>query len=359
MTAAQARSHAQADARGQDAEDDAAWLQALQAQLAVHLGPRDEAGLDGRWARAQRAVADLALRPGKRLRPRLLRLGFRLAGGRPAPDDGLLQLAAGLELLHAFMLIHDDVADRADTRRGGPTLQRLLGGGMRGNDLAVVAGDHLFARAVELMLTASSPHAALTTRFMLRVCRHTAVGQYLDIDLAGRALAEVTPLQTLRVARLKTANYSLAAPLQVGALWAGGSGELVEALGRIGRAAGVAYQLRDDLLGVFGNEEVAGKSGSADLVEGKRTLPLVVAHRRASEADRWLLDTLHQDPNPMRVTRAREVVRRTGAATVTLGLIDRATARARRHLALLPDTGPLACKEELGALLGALSRRKL
>lgn len=334
----------------------------LETALAEYLRPRDEEGLDGAWTRAQQKVAQLALRPAKRIRPRLLLLGHRLARGPVEAEPALMQFAAALEILHAFLLIHDDVADRADLRRGGPTLHRMLGEGRLGEgrlgeDLAIVAGDHLFARAMELMVTSPVEGAARATAFVLAVCRHTAVGQYLDLVLSRRPLAEVTPFEALRVARLKTADYSFAAPLQCGALLAGANEDLFAALRRLGRAAGLAFQLRDDLLGIFGDESLAGKSGYADLVEAKRTLPLVIAHRRSSAADRAFLESLHVDPSPRNIARAREIVRNAGGATLTLRLIDRYTASARRTLDSLDRVDADAART-LSHLLIELTRRR-
>src|SRR5690606_28810786 len=103
----------------------------------------------------------------------------------------LWTFAAGIELLHTFMLIHDDVADRATLRRNAPALHLQLGAGRAGEDLAVVAGDYLFARAIELMLGCGATHAALATRYYLQVCRDTAAGQALDLQLARVPLREV------------------------------------------------------------------------------------------------------------------------------------------------------------------------
>jgi geranylgeranyl diphosphate synthase type I len=220
-----------------------------------------------------------ALRPGKRVRPTLLVAGWALASGELGQRVpwGLTEFAAGFELLHTFMLIHDDVADRATTRRGGPILHRMLGAGRPGEELAVVVGDHVYARAVETMLGSGLAHAARATKYLMAVCRHTGVGQYLDLELSRAPLDQVNLFQALKVANLKTAQYGFVAPLVAGAMLGGAGGDQKDALERVGRQWGLAFQLQDDLLGLFGDDRVVGKDGGGDFYEGKRTFPVIAA----------------------------------------------------------------------------------
>jgi geranylgeranyl diphosphate synthase type I len=271
--------------------------------------------------------------------------------------EGVRQFAAGLELLHTFMLVHDDVADRAPTRRGGPTLHQLLGGKKVGDDLAVVLGDHLYARAIEAMLTSGLASSSRATTYMLAVCRHTAAGQFLDIDLARAPLEEVTLFQTLKVAHLKTAKYGFVAPLVAGAMLGGGSEALIEQLERVGRQVGLAFQLRDDLIGLFGDDKVAGKDGGGDYFEGKRTFPVIAAWTRADERGRTELETAWglSHKRPADLQWAREVVGQHGGREATERVIDRMTRSARRTLELVPSGG--GARGVLDALLGRLARR--
>src|SRR6185312_1095173 len=119
---------------------------------------------------------------------------------RPDDDPHVLRFAAAVELLHTFLLVHDDVADRAETRRGAAALHCILAHGRKGEQLAVVAGDHLFACAVEAMLASGLPGAPAATAFYLGVCRETAVGQYLDLEVTRAPLGSVTLFQTMRIA---------------------------------------------------------------------------------------------------------------------------------------------------------------
>jgi geranylgeranyl diphosphate synthase type I len=349
------------------------WLEGVQAgvdqRLAEALRLPDERGLDARWTAATEQLRAYVLRPAKRLRPALLLAGYGMGGGGQAPE-GAWQFAAALELLHTFMLVHDDVADEADTRRGGPALHHAFAQGKRktGEDLAVVAGDHLFALATEQMLACGLPGAARAARAYLAVCRHTAAGQYLDIDLARAPLAEVTLWQTLKVAQLKTARYGFSAPLQCGVMLASGAEPtaaeeaLLPQLERLGARIGVAFQLRDDLIGLFGDASVTGKPVDSDFLQGRRTFPLVAAWTRASVEDRAELERLWDLPRaektPEALAAARALVERTGGLEATQRVIDRASRGAQRALAALElprEAAPV--RQLLGALVQKLSRR--
>lgn len=331
----------------------------LERALERLLALEDEQGVDPRWSRALVELRGYALRPAKRVRPTLLVAGWALASGelgRGVPA-GVVDFAAGLELLHTFMLIHDDVADRAATRRGGPALHRVLAPSRAGEDLAVVVGDHVYARAMEVMLGAGVPRAAEATKYLLAICRHTAVGQYLDLELARAPLDEVSLFQALKVANLKTAKYGFVAPLVAGAMLGGASPELCEALERVGRQVGMAFQLRDDVIGLFGDDQVAGKDGGGDFYEGKRTFPVIAAWTRADGDGRaglerlWALETR----TPADLAKARALVDRWGGRTATQRVIDRMTRGARRSLAALPSGG--GTRLVLDALMAKLARR--
>ncbi len=329
----------------------------LEQRLEAWVDAADENGLDPLWQQSRQVVREYALRPAKRVRPTLLAVGWMLARGQAdwrAVPTQVVQFGAGLELLHTFMLIHDDVADRAASRRGGPALHRLLGPGRLGEDLAVVAGDHLYARAMEAMFASPAHHASAAARYMLEVCRHTAAGQHLDLVLTRAPLAEVTLFRTLKVADLKTARYGFVAPLACGAMLGGADRPLLELLRRVGRHAGLAYQLRDDLIGLCGDDAVAGKAGGADYLEGKRTFPVIAAWTRADADGRAQLEALWEEPTPDRLEPARAAVARWGGIRSTQRVIEVRTRAARRALEAL---GSSPAAGFLDALLSGFTQR--
>lgn len=330
----------------------------VERALGELLALEDEADLDPRWSLALDAVRAYALRPAKRVRPALVLVGYGI--GRPGAraPKALWRFAAALELLHTFLLVHDDVADGAETRRGGAALHRMLGAGRRGEDLAVVVGDHLFARAIEGMLASGLPRALEAVRYWLGVCRSTAVGQYLDLDLTGARLGDVTLFETLQVAMLKTARYSVVAPLVSGTLLAGAAEPTtLRLLERMGRQLGIAFQIRDDLLGLYGRPERTGKPAEVDLQAGKPTFPVVAAYLRAPHAARAELDHLWEAARREPGARGRlcERVAEYGGRAAAERAVTRATRAARRTLAAL--SAPPRCHAMLNELIDELADR--
>ena len=325
----------------------------IEQRLAELLASREDEGAEPRWERALEEMRSFALRPGKRLRPVLVLLAHQLvAPTAPVASPALLQFAAGFELLHTFLLIHDDVADRATLRRGEPALHRRLAEGRVGEDLAVVVGDYLFARALEVMLGSGLPRAARAVEFYLGICRQTAVGQYLDLDLSRAPFGDVSLFQTLKVAYLKTARYGFVAPLVCGAMLGGASEHVLASLSRVGRHWGLAYQMQDDLMGLFGDAQLTGKAGDGDFAQRKRTFPAIAAYTRAPPAAREELARLWEprlvveppaehgveaERAAEELARARELVQRHGGRSATDRVIVRSLRAAHRALGTLPQ----------------------
>jgi geranylgeranyl diphosphate synthase type I len=246
------------------------------------------------------ALREYVLRGGKRLRGALVLLGHEAAGGA---RDAALDPSIGVELLHAYLLIHDDFMDQDDVRRGGPTLHRALGGDHLGASLALLCGSLCEAWAYDL-LGAAAPLAARTVQQVI-------AGQMADLR-APVLRGELSPQEILEVQRAKTGTYTFELPLHLGARLAGGSHALLDALSAYARPLGVAFQIADDLLGTFGAPEVTGKPNASDLREGKRTLLVARALERAAPADAARLRSQLGKPDAD-VEELREILRRSGA----------------------------------------------
>ena len=246
------------------------------------------------------------LATGKRFRARFCYWGWR-AGGASELDPGMgvetvddlaavVSLALSLEVFHAAALVHDDIMDNSDTRRGKPAAHRAFetihrersyAGGSEhfGQSTALLVGDLLLAWSDDLLNQAlaaiDSPEIALATRVEFsRMRQEVTVGQYLDIheEAAWLHSSQAERLErALRVVTYKSAKYSMEAPLLIGASLAGASTSKLDALSAFGLPLGIAFQLRDDVLGVFGNSEVTGKPSGDDLREGKRTVLIALA----------------------------------------------------------------------------------
>lgn len=302
-------------------------------------------------------VRDFVLAGGKRLRPAFVYWGHRATGA--AHDDGVLNAAAAVELLHNFALIHDDVMDRSALRRGRPTVHTALAtahdrehlagdAGWFGIGAAILAGDLAFVWADELLDTAPLDVAALErARRVFRELRvEVMAGQYLDLRLAGRA--DAVEDDALRVALLKAGRYTVTRPLQLGAALGRPTARLDVTLRRYGDAIGMAFQLRDDVLGMFGDPDTTGKSCVEDLREGKRTLLILRALALADEHQRALLAGMLGDPDldESAADEARRVIADTGALRAVEQVLAEREATARRVLAAVPSPA----REALGAL---------
>jgi geranylgeranyl diphosphate synthase, type I len=273
-----------------DVLDDGGAFRSLHSELAEFLGSRPHADLAPELVDE---LSRLVLGGGKRVRPTFAWWGWCAAGG---DADGprartTVRVLIALELLQGCALVHDDVMDRSTTRRGRPAAHvafatrhqraRWAGEGrLYGDSAAILVGDLALAWADDALVTAGLDGAALARAWVPWQAMRTEMmaGQHLDL-LAG-ARREESLEQVLRVARYKTAAYTVERPLHLGAALADAPADLVDALREFGRDLGVAFQLRDDLLGVFGDSAVTGKPVGDDLREGKRT-PLMGRRDRA------------------------------------------------------------------------------
>jgi geranylgeranyl diphosphate synthase type I len=232
------------------------------------------------------AARDLCLRGGKRLRAGLVATGY--AARRGGSDfGGSVAVAVAVELLHAYFLIHDDWMDQDDLRRGGPTVHAKLGRDFQsihlGDAAAVLAGDYTLALATEVLARAKVSERRLVRLFgcFAQMQLDAIVGQQLDVLSEDSDVAQIY--------RLKTASYTVLGPLRLGALLAGASVSESAALEDFAVPLGVAFQLKDDLIGVF-DASTSGKPLGSDIKAGKRTLLIQIAFERASPSGRRTLE---------------------------------------------------------------------
>jgi geranylgeranyl diphosphate synthase type I len=281
-------------------------------------------------------IARLVLAGGKRLRPAFCFWGFVGAGGDPT-DELVIDAGAALELLHAFALFHDDVMDGSLTRRGEPTTnakfeashgaEKLAGESRRfGDGVAILVGDLAYVYSDQLMRNASPQ--AWTIWNELRI--ELNFGQYLD--MLGSAMNERRREKAERICRYKSGKYTIERPLHLGALLAAPTrDDLIPVLSTYGLPLGDAFQMRDDVLGAFGDTAITGKPVGDDLREGKPTPLMAIATARANAAQLKELQLVgNQDLTPEQIARVQEVIRETGALdeleTVISHLTDEAIA---------------------------------
>ncbi len=334
---------------------------ATQSELMAAIGPELQV-LD--------ELAHVFTAGGKRMRPAFCYWGYVAAAGMPANDSALIRAAASLDLLHVSALVHDDLMDGSDTRRGVPAAHRQLqahhaASGGRGNSrafgeaAAVLLGDLLLVWSEQMFSEAGFPRETVVDAlpYLAAVRTEVICGQFLDITAAaiprvgGDRPRDWAVTEASRVVEYKTAKYTVERPLQIGAALAGADAGLQRRLSEYGRALGRAFQYRDDLLGVFGEPELTGKPAGDDLREGKLTVLVGHALAAGDDAASVRMDSLLGKPDltDAEVDELRVIITRTGARAAVEKDIALAAEAARTAIAA--STATTAGKQALTRLV--------
>ena len=277
---------------------------------------------------AGRLIEDFILNGGKRIRAAFTYYGYRASGGEDG--ENILFASAAIEILHNFFLINDDIVDKSDFRRGLPTLHTrykqiyekkgLISSLNNGqidlpSAMAIITGNICCALAYETLVESGfqADRILQVLELMYDIIKFTAVGQLLDIVKSTSRKA--TEEEVLRIHYLKTAKYSVEGPLCVGAILKGTTPGVLDSLSRYAIPVGMAFQIHDDILGIFGTEEQLGKSIASDTKEGKQTLLTVKAFENASPSQRERLESFIGNPD---ITKAeleevKSIIEETGA----------------------------------------------
>lgn len=342
----------------QDELIEAPWRGAehVDAALARHFGlARSQAAKHGRRFEALWDVIERNTTGGKRFRPRMVMSAYTSLGGDDLEAGA--QLAAAYELLHTALIVHDDVIDRDFVRRGQANVSGsyrdiattagipLPAAEHRGMSAAVIAGDLALSAAYRLVdRTGAADHVRSRLRELLDdAITASAAGELADVDFSLRS-GHPSVDDIIEMERQKTAVYSFEAPLQSGAVLAGAFDETVNELGEFGRNIGIAYQIVDDILGIFGRAEATGKSTLGDLREGKRTVITAEASASVLWAPVSELFGKH-DLNEAEAAEIRAVLVDSGARGYAENLAADYANRAWEHLA--SDAIPLPLRSDL------------
>jgi geranylgeranyl diphosphate synthase type I len=312
-------------------------------------------------------AARRALSGGKRLRAAFCWWGYRSARADVEDGAALLRAAGALEVLHASALVHDDYMDASDTRRGQAATHKAFEarhqaegwrgpGRQYGAAAAILLGDLLLTWSDRMLRRCGLPTDVVARALDVFDTTRSEViaGQFLDVSAQARGRGDVA--SAMQVLRYKSAKYSVERPLHVGAALAGAGEEHLQALTGFGLPLGEAFQLRDDLLGVFGDPGVTGKPAGDDLTEGKRTVLVALALQGARAADAARLDAaLGQQLDPAEVDDLRRVIDGSGAAAEVERRIGVLTAQALEALEAAPVTD--VARRALQQLADAATRR--
>lgn len=315
--------------------------------------------IDGVYAELLEVTRDTLLAGGKRLRPYLASLAYTGLGG---PDDAaFIPIAASQELLHHFLLIHDDIMDRDLIRHGGPNVEgtyyeRFQHQGFppaqamhHAESYALMAGNAAWALGMQtISATTFDAHTKLEAQQCVqRMLFEIMGGQLMDIDSAISGLP-ATPERLLSICRYKTATYSFQTPLQLGAILAGAPATTQNQLRDFGLSLGIAFQLADDLLGVYGDEAKLGKPVTSDLREGKQTLLIYHAYELATPAQAKILHDLwgNSQGSTADLATVKDILTDCGAQAKTARLADTHLQASLKTLAAIPLTEPTKAEIE-------------
>ena len=235
------------------------------------------------------SILDFTLRPGKRIRPLLVVLTYKGYSPRgKAISKTLYNASTCMEFLHNFMLIHDDIIDRSDLRRGRPTLHKILAKTVKtpdpdklGIDLGIIAGDIIYALAIDAFLAVKEPleRKERALKYFIQTAAFTAMGEFIDTVHGVEHLDNVAEKDVYLNYTLKTARYTFDCPMVTGAILAGADNREIKKLSKFGILIGQAFQIQDDIIGIYETEQNIGKSILSDLAESKKTLLVVHANR--------------------------------------------------------------------------------
>lgn len=254
---------------------------------------------------------------GKRIRGVLVKLGYEIASSLTsfAPrNDEVIRVGAAYEILHAAILIHDDIIDQSQLRRGKPTLYQALGGNHYGVSQALAVGDVGLYLPIKLIADSNflGEYKNKALSHFAQTIINTGWGEVLDVEIPHLGGNRVET-DVLAIHSLKTAQYTVSGPLILGAILAGADEELLGMLGMLGENLGIAFQIQDDILGVFGEEEELGKSVTSDIEEGKNTLLITEALKRANPKQRQILDKYYGRGSRGGLEEVRKVFGETGS----------------------------------------------
>ena len=269
------------------------------------------------------SIGEFVRRSGKRVRPTLFVIGYLGFAEKPAPY--LFRSALSLELLHDFMLVHDDIIDKSDVRRGKPAMHIILnrhlgrfpGVKFNGQDLAIVTGDIMYAMGIKSFLSVkeNARNKEESLKKIIDAAIYTGSGEFIELVSALKPLGRTEQEEIYKIYDFKTAYYTFACPLAAGALLAGAPKTAADRLFRYGIYLGRAFQIKDDILGMFGNEAEIGKSTLTDLQEAKKTILAWYAYHNSGSGSKRVINELFakKDICQEDLTTMRQIVISSGA----------------------------------------------
>jgi len=273
-------------------------------------------------------IKEYNLRGGKRIRPTFIIEGYRSVGGKDI--NSIYDASLCVETMEGFLLTHDDVMDRDDMRRGGKTIHKIYEEWFLknikkdkkeaehfGNTMAIDLGDIMETFGPEILASSNFPEQRKieAIKKYTTMSRYTGYGQALDLIVEKLPLEKVTEKHIITVHKFKTSLYTITGPLQIGVILAGGTKHQQKIMEKYGENLGIAFQIQDDLLGIYADEKKLGKPIGSDLKSGKRTLLVIKALEKATQKQKEKLKKLigKKDITNQEIEEAKKIIKDTGS----------------------------------------------
>lgn len=295
---------------------------------------------------------------GKMVRGALTVLGYKMLGGTNI--KAIIPVSLGIELLHNFILIHDDIIDKDDLRRGKPTIHKKFSdrGYHRGISYAIITGDIGAFLGYELIVASDFPKEKIVralsclNEFLVK----TAYGEILDIEFDTKK--NITWDEILKVRTYKTSYYTFAMPLSVGAILAGAERAKLKAIEKYSLPVGIAFQLVDDVLGIFGDIKITGKSNESDIKEGKKTLLFTKALELANKKEGQFLSKWYGSRKSTKenIVKIKDIFRKSGAVEASFSQAEELIRKGKQNIKNMTDI--LKYQKILGSLADYTINRK-
>ncbi len=288
-------------------------------------------------------IKDFISRKGKRIRPIFFLIGYLSFAKKPAP--GLYRSAIAIELLHDFFLVHDDIIDKSELRRGKPAMHTMLNNYLKkyknikfnGQDLAIVIGDVMYAMAMQSFLAIKEDGKRKEEAFKIFIdaVLRTGSGEFIELLAGIKNIEKITKPDIYRIYDLKTGNYTFASPLTIGATLAGAKTNDIKKLFEYGLYLGRSFQIKDDIIGLFGEEKKIGKPILSDLQEAKKTILIWYAYRHADQKGKLTIKKIFSKNkvNGMDLLKMRRLVSETGSLSYAKKEISTCVNMAQNRLA--------------------------
>ncbi|MBL7073440.1 MAG: polyprenyl synthetase family protein [Candidatus Omnitrophica bacterium] len=288
-------------------------------------------------------IKDFLLRPGKRIRAILFILSYLgYSSTKRISYKKLVKCSLSFELLHSFLLIHDDIIDKSDLRRGKPSLHNFFNQKLHldkkdcfGQDLGIVAGDIIFALAIKALFSLNAPPARKERALanFTQTAAFTGIGEFIDVVNNKAKIDRIRQKDISLTYTLKTAKYTFESPLVIGAILAGAPIKDISLLSRLGIILGEAFQIQDDLLDIFSSSEKTGKKALSDLSESKKTILIWHTYKVSGEKEKLFIKRFLEKKRkpPKELLEMRCLIERSGTGTYCKNLI---LARMEESLSL-------------------------